>query len=75
MLTEEKLIRLGNHDWRATIRDGTRAAEQNATQGVLVDHTHVVWELLREAAFVSRTAYRAATLWLPCQVCAPRWRG
>ena len=59
MLTEEKLIRLRNHDWHSTIRDGTRAAEQNAKQGVLVDHTHIVWELLREAAFVSRAAYAA----------------
>ena len=59
MLTEEKLIRLRNHDWHSTIRDGTRAAEQNVKQGVLVDHTHIVWELLREAAFVSRSAYAA----------------
>ena len=56
MLTEEKLIRLRNHDWRNTILDGTRAAEQNVKEGVLVDHTHIVWELLREAASVSRLA-------------------
>ena len=37
MLTEEKLIRLRNHDWHITIRDGTRAAEQNAKQGVVLD--------------------------------------
>jgi hypothetical protein len=59
MLTEEKLIRLRNHYWRATIRVGTRAAEQNAKQGVTVDHTHIVWELLREAGSVSRAAYAA----------------
>lgn len=57
MLTEEKLIRLRNQVWHSTICDGTRTAEQNAKQGVTVDHTHIVWELLREAAFVSRAAY------------------
>ena len=62
MLTDKKLIRLRNHDWHSTIRDGTRAAEQNAKQGVTIDHTHIVWELLREAAFVSRAAYAVRTI-------------
>ena len=57
MLSEKKLARLKDHDWRTTIRDGTQLAEQNVKQGVVVDGTHIVWELLKEAATVSRIAY------------------
>ena len=48
--------RLQGHDWRSTIRDATQAAEQNIRQGVAVDGRHIVWEMLREAANVSRIA-------------------
>ena len=59
MLNEAQLIRLRNHDWRSTIKDGTQAAEQAARNGVIVDGSHIVWELLREAMAVSRIAYSA----------------
>ena len=42
---------------RTTVRDGTQMAQQNAKRGVVVDGTHIVWELLKEAATVSRIAY------------------
>jgi len=57
MLSDEQIARLRNHDWRTTIRDGTQAAERNSNRSV--DHTHIVWELLKEAAVVSRSAYSA----------------
>ena len=59
MLSEKQLARLKDHDWRTTMRDGTQLAEQNVKQGVVVDGSHIVWEMLREAATVSRIAYSA----------------
>ena len=72
MLTEEKLIRLRNHDWHITIRDGTRAAEQNAKQGVVLDRLGAT---ARGGIRIPRRLCRTTTLWLSCQVCAARWRG
>lgn len=57
MLSDDQLIRLRSHDWRTTILDGTQAAEQAVKKGVVVDGSHIVWELLREATVVSRAAY------------------
>ena len=51
--------RLRSHDWRNTILDGTRAAEQAARSGVIVDGSHIAWELLKEAVAISRIAYSA----------------
>ena len=59
MLSEKQLARLKDHDWRTTMRDGTQLAEQNVKQGVVVDGSHIVWEMLREAATGSRIAYSA----------------
>ena len=64
--------RLQGHDWRSTIRDATQAAEQNIRQGVAVDGRHIVWEMLREAANVSRIAYSAPPrLGLPAKSALP----
>ena len=57
MLPEDVQTRMLDHDWRTTVRDGTQMAQQNAKRGVVVDGTHIVWELLKEAATVSRIAY------------------
>lgn len=51
--------RLRSHDWRNTILDGTRAAEHAARSGVIVDGSHIAWELLKEAVAISRIAYSA----------------
>jgi len=57
MLPDDMHTRMLGHDWRTTVRDGTQMAQQNAKRGVVVDGTHIVWELLKEAATVSRIAY------------------
>ena len=57
MLPDDMHLRMLGHDWRTTVRDGTQMAQQNAKRGVVVDGTHIVWELLKEAATVSRIAY------------------
>ena len=57
MLPDDILTRMLGHDWRTTVRDGTQMAQENAKRGVVVDGTHIVWELLKEAATVSRIAY------------------
>ena len=57
MLPHDMHLRMLGHDWRTTVRDGTQMAQQNAKRGVVVDGTHIVWELLKEAATVSRIAY------------------
>ena len=59
MLNEVQLKRLRGHDWHNTILDGTRAAEQAARSGFIVDGSHIAWELLNEAMAVSRIAYTA----------------
>jgi len=57
MLSDNQTIRLRNHDWRTTLRDGTQAAEQSQRKGVVIDGSHIAWELLREAVGVLRIAY------------------
>ena len=52
-------IRIRNHDWTRTIRDAEDTAKDNKkSDAVLKDH-HIGWELIREAAHVSRIAYPA----------------
>ena len=47
MLPDDMHLRMLGHDWRTTVRDVTQMAEQNAKRGVVVDGTHIVWELLK----------------------------
>ena len=62
MLPDDILTRMLGHDWRTTVREGTQMAQQNAKRGIVVDTTRIVWELLKEAAAVSRIAYSLASL-------------
>lgn len=53
---EEMLIR---HDWAGTIRAGVELAGEHVKQNVDIQEYHVMWELLRQAAQVSRLTYKA----------------
>ena len=46
-------------DWSRAIRVGEALAVENTRSDVKLDATHVMWELLREAASVSARAYPA----------------
>lgn len=46
-------------DWGRAIRHGETLAVENTRSDVKLDATHVMWELLREAARVSSLAYPA----------------
>ena len=52
-------IRLKNHDWSKTLRDAENAAKDNKKADATLKDHHIGWELLREAAHVSRMAYPA----------------
>ena len=72
MLPDDILTRMLGHDWRTTVREGTQMAQQNAKRGAVVDGTHIVWELLKEAATVSRIAYSSPPrLGLPAKSALP----
>lgn len=47
------------YDWTRAIRDAEIAAVENARRGTIPKPEHVMWEMLREAARVSRIAYSA----------------
>ena len=59
MLTSEQNIRLRNHDWHTTVRDGELTAKQNKRKNQVVEGRHIAWSLLCEAVTVSRIAYPA----------------
>ena len=52
-------INLKNHDWKKTLRDAEDAARDNKKADAVLKDYHIGWELLREAAHVSRIAFRA----------------
>ena len=53
------LLKIKNHNWQKTLRDGeTLALDNKKADAVLRDH-HIAWELLKEAAKVSRLTYSA----------------
>ena len=56
MLPDDIHTRMMGHDWCTTVRDGTQMDQQNAKRGVVVDGTHIFWELLKESLTVSRIA-------------------
>ena len=49
-------IRLKNHDWSKTLRDAESAAKDNKKADATLKDYHIGWELLREAAHVSKMA-------------------
>src|SRR5690554_1905181 len=48
---------ISRFDWTRAVRAGEVLAVENARRGVAPDVTHVMWELLREAADVSQRAF------------------
>jgi len=52
-------IRLVNHDWPRTLREAEQLALDNIKADAKVSDKHIGWELLREAARVSRISYPA----------------
>ena len=52
-------IRLRNHDWSKTLRDAEDLAKDNKKADAALRDHHLGFELLREAAHVSRIAYPA----------------
>ena len=52
-------IRMQNHDWQRTLREAEQLALDNIKADAKVSDKHIGWELLREAARVSRISYTA----------------
>lgn len=52
-------IRLANHDWQKTLRDAETLARDNIKADARLSDHHIGWELLREAARVSRLSFPA----------------
>ena len=52
-------IRMQNHDWPRTLREAEQLALDNIKADAKVSAKHLGWELLREAARVSRISYPA----------------
>jgi len=52
-------LRLKNHAWNSTWRDGEDLARDNIKADATLQNYHVAWELLKDAAKVSRLTYRA----------------
>jgi len=52
-------IRMQNHDWQRTLRAAEQLALDNIKADAKVSDKHIGWELLREAARVSRISYPA----------------
>jgi len=58
-MIDQIILKIKNHDWQKTLRDGEALALDNKkADAVLRDH-HIAWELLKEAAKVSRLTYSA----------------
>lgn len=58
-ITIELKNKLRAHDWRTTLKDGEELAKNNIRSDKPVTMARIAWELLREAAFVSRVSYTA----------------
>ena len=58
-MIDQILLRLKNHPWTNTWRDGEELARDNIKADATLKEHHVAWELLKEAARVSRLTYRA----------------
>ena len=52
-------IRLVNHDWQRTLREAESAARDNIKADALLSDKHIGWQLLRDAAHVSRISFPA----------------
>ncbi|MBQ59112.1 MAG: hypothetical protein CMA66_01025 [Euryarchaeota archaeon] len=58
-MIDQIILKIKNHNWHKTLRDGEQLALDNKkADAVLRDH-HIAWELLKEAAKVSRLTYPA----------------
>ena len=58
-MIDQILLRLKNHAWDSTWRDGEDLARDNIKADATLKEHHVTWELLKEAAKVSRLTYPA----------------
>lgn len=58
-MTIELIAKMRSHDWHITLRDGEELARKNIRSDKPVTMPRIAWELLREAAFVSRVSYAA----------------
>ena len=58
-MIDQILLRLKNHTWDSTWRDGEDLARDNIKADATLKDHHVAWELLKEAAKVSRLTYPA----------------
>lgn len=58
-MIDQILLRLKNHAWDKTWRDGEDLARDNIKADATLREHHVAWELLKEAAKVSRLTYPA----------------
>ena len=59
MMKPELAAALRNHNWRRTILDGFKLAEQQVRRDRRIKMPNVAWALLCEAAEVSRISYQA----------------
>jgi hypothetical protein len=58
-MTNDLIVKMRSHDWYNTLRDGKELARKNIRSDKPVTMPRIAWELLREAAFVSRVSYAA----------------
>lgn len=58
-MTPNLIRKMRSHDWRVTLREGKELARKNVRADKAVTMPRIAWELLREAAFVSRVSYAA----------------
>ena len=56
-MTNDLIVKMRSHDWHTTLRDGEELARKNIRSDKPVTMPRIAWELLREAAFVSRISY------------------
>jgi len=56
-MIDQILLRLKNHAWNSTWREGEDLARDNIKADATLQDHHVAWELLKEAAKVSRLTY------------------
>ena len=49
MLPDDILTRMLGHDWRTTVREGTKMVQQNAERGVVVDGTHIFFAMIKRS--------------------------
>jgi len=58
-MTPNLVRKMRTHDWHVTLRDGEELTKKNIRADKAVTMPRIAWELLREAAFVSRVSYAA----------------